>query len=105
MAYRELRPLPQAEADYEQFIGELQSALTDGRRDPNDIVRDTLFELYYGAAHAGAGRASVPQPESLSPTARAVLHNFDPRNVTTEPEYYTDIDARAYAERKPFVWL
>ena len=37
--------------------------------------------------------------------ARAVVHTFDPRNVTTEPEYYTDIDVERYAERKPFIWL
>ena len=37
--------------------------------------------------------------------ARALIHSFDPRNTTTEPEYYTDIDAAAYLERKPFIWL
>jgi acetyltransferase-like isoleucine patch superfamily enzyme len=34
-----------------------------------------------------------------------VIHNFDPRNITTEPEHYTDIDGKAYQERKPFIWL
>lgn len=105
MAYRELRPQPGAEADFDEFLESLQRALTDGKRDPNDVVRDTLFELYYGAGGNGGRTTGAPDPSSLSTTARAVLHSFDPRNITTEPEYYTDIDADAYAERKPFIWL
>jgi len=100
MPYRELRPQPQAEVDYEQFLDELFRVLTDGRRDPNEVVRDTLIQIYFGVGKEGAPDLSV-----LPPSARATLHNFDPRNVTTEPEYYEDIDTSAYAERKPFVWL
>ena len=103
MSYRDLRP--QAEADFDEFLGTLERALTDGKRDPNDVVRDTLYELYYGAGQLGQETRSAPDPSKLSPSARVVLHSFDPRNVTTEPEYYTDIDAAAYAERKPFIWL
>lgn len=103
MFYRDLRP--QAEADFDEFLGTLERDLTDGKRDPNDVVRDTLYELYYGVGRLGQGRASAPDPVNLSPSARAVLHSFDPRNITTEPEYYTDIDAARYSERKPFIWL
>lgn len=100
MSYRELRAQPEAETAYDEFLHELQQALTSGRRDPNDVVRDTLFDVYYGA------RGEQPlDVETLRPSARAVLHSFDPRNITLEPEYYTDIDAKLYAERKPFVWL
>ena len=105
MTYRELRPQPEAEADYEEFLESLSAALTDGRRDPNDVVRDTLFEIYYGAGNLVAGAGTAPDPRNLAPSARAVLHNFDPRNITTEPEYYSDIDTALYAERKPFIWL
>ena len=34
-----------------------------------------------------------------------MVHSLDPRNTTTEPEYYVDIDARRYMERKPIIWL
>ena len=105
MPYRELRPQPEADADFQEFLETLYRALTDGRRDPNDVVRDTLFEIYYGAGRPGDGKTEVPDWTNLSPAARSVLHNFDPRNITTEPEYYTDIDAAAYTERKPFIWL
>jgi acetyltransferase-like isoleucine patch superfamily enzyme len=106
MPYRDLHPQPKAEEDFEEFLGTLREALTDGRRDPNDVVRDTLFEIYYGAGRFGEGVGrDAPNFSNLSPSARAVLHNFDPRNVTTEPEHYEDIDGDAYAERKPFIWL
>jgi acetyltransferase-like isoleucine patch superfamily enzyme len=105
MFYRELRPQPQAEADFDEFLNSLYRDLTDGRRDPNDVVRETLYELYYGAGKFGEGIGREPNLSNLSPAARAVIHNFDPRNITTEPEHYTDIDGKAYQERKPFVWL
>ena len=97
MTYRELSAQALAEQDYDAFLTELQKSLTDGSRDPNDVVRDTLFDIYLGG--------SQPEKQNLSLAARAALHNFDPRNITTEPEYYTDIDPKLYAERKPFIWL
>jgi acetyltransferase-like isoleucine patch superfamily enzyme len=97
MTYRELSAQALAEQDYEAFLIELEQSLTDGRRDPNDVVRDTLFDIYL--------RGAQPEIENLSLGARVAFHNFDPRNITTEPEYYTDIDAKLYAERKPFIWL
>jgi acetyltransferase-like isoleucine patch superfamily enzyme len=98
MVYRHLTAEALAEKDYDSFLSELNNALTDGRRDPNDVVRDTLIDIYYPATNLG-------DFQNLSVTSRAALHNFDPRNITTEPEYYTDIDAKLYAERKPFIWL
>lgn len=105
MSYRKLEARPRAEADFEDFLGTLQRALTDGKRDPNDVVCNTLYDLYYGAADSGERIGGIPDLTNLSPSARAVLHNFDPRNITTEPEYYDDIDADAYSQRKPFIWL
>ena len=95
MTYRDLSAQALAEQDYDSFLTELANALTDGRRDPNDVVRDTLFQIHFGGTN----------PESLPLPARVAFHNFDPRNITTEPEYYSDIDPRLYAQRKPFIWL
>lgn len=97
MTYRELSAQALAEEDYDAFLLELEKSLTDGKRDPNDVVRDTLFDIHFGV--------SLPEREKLSRAARIAIHNFDPRNTTTEPEYYTDIDAKLYAERKPMIWL
>ena len=102
MVYRELEAQPQAESDFSQFLDSLQTALTNGRRDPNEVVRDTLYQIYVGTH---ANQAAAPDIANLSLGARAVVHSFDPRNITTEPEYYSDIDAAAYLQRKPFIWL
>ncbi|HKE60453.1 MAG TPA: acyltransferase [Pyrinomonadaceae bacterium] len=96
MTYRELSAQALAESDYDGFLKELEQSLTDGRRDPSEVVRDTLCEIYFGCS---------AKREGLSFAARATLHSLDPRNITTEPEYYTDIDPKLYAERKPFIWL
>ena len=97
MTYRELSAQALAEEDYDGFLTELTKSLTNGKRDPNEVVRDTLFDIYFGTQR--------PTREDSSLAARAALHNFDPRNITTEPEYYKDIDAKLYAERKPATWL
>ena len=97
MTYRELSAQALAAQDYDGFLTELERSLTDGKRDPNEVVRDTLFEIYYGPAQLDG--------ENLSFAARAAQHSFDPRNIATEPEYYTDIDQKLYAQRKPMIWL
>jgi acetyltransferase-like isoleucine patch superfamily enzyme len=97
MTYRELSAQALAEQDYDAFLTELQKSLTDGRKDPNEVVRDTLFEIFYGAPQADR--------ENLSLAARAAIHTLDPRNIATEPEYYTNIDQKLYAARKPMIWL
>ncbi len=102
MNYRELSAQRLAEIDYNSFLEELFCSLTDGRKDPNDVVRDTLFDIYSGTFGEGSSATTV---ENLSLPARVVFHSLDPRNITTEPEYYSDIDAKLYGERKPFIWL
>jgi acetyltransferase-like isoleucine patch superfamily enzyme len=106
MAYRELSASPEAQSDYDAFLEELETAITEGRRDPNDIVRDTLYQLYFSPlCTRGLGEDLQIQYDHLTTGARALLHSLDPRNITTEPEYYTDIDNKRYLERKPYIWL
>lgn len=97
MTYRQLTAQALAAGDYDSFLTELEKSLTDGTTDPNDVVRDTLFQIYYGATRS--------DPTDLPLAARATYHTFDPRNVTTEPEYYTDINSKLYSQRKPMIWL
>src|SRR6266480_3383977 len=105
MVYRALSAQPQAENDFNLFLDELRTALTDGRRDPNDVVRDTLCQIYFGSLEAFDPAATAASFSSLPPAARTLVHTLDPRNIATEAEYYSDIDAPAYLERKPFIWL
>jgi acetyltransferase-like isoleucine patch superfamily enzyme len=106
MSYRELKAQPHAQLDFEAWFEELKNAVVEGRTDPNDVVRNTLCQIYFGfALSSSEGDCEVKNIDDLPLATRAVVHSFDPRNVTTEPEYYADIDARLYAERKPFIWL
>ena len=89
VSYRGLQPTPQGQQVFEDWLGRLAARLQAGE-DRNRVVSDTLLELY--------GPAAPP----VSPLLAATL---DPRNVTLEPEYYGDIDAARYAERKPLIWL
>jgi acetyltransferase-like isoleucine patch superfamily enzyme len=104
MTYRELTAMPSAQGDFNAFLEDLRATLTAGQKDPNDVVRDTLFQLYFGALSSDVELAK-PTTDRLPPSARVLLHSLDPRNVTTEPEYYTDIDSNRYLERKPFIWM
>ena len=97
MTYRDLSAQALAEHDYDSFLTELEKSLTDGRRDPNDVVTETLTQIFLGTSSINR--------ETLSTPARAAVHSFDPRNITTEPEYYTDINSKLYSQRKPFIWL
>jgi acetyltransferase-like isoleucine patch superfamily enzyme len=97
--YRQLRPSPPAEKTFLSWIERLDHEF--GNRDPEHrsvVVRDTLHELYLGRPF------SEPDP-STPLAAQALVHSFDPRNGTLEPEYYGDVDAAKYAERKPLIWF
>jgi acetyltransferase-like isoleucine patch superfamily enzyme len=94
-----LKPTPAAEHAFLAWIERLDREFA--RRDAEHrsmVVRDTLHELFLGRPYA-APKASD------SPAHQALVHSFDPRNATLEPEYYGDIDAQKYAERKPLIWF
>jgi len=97
--YRILNPTPAAEKNLLAWIEQLDREFMN--RDPehrSNMVRDNLHELYLG-------RPYVP-PDASAPLAeQALVHSFDPRNATLEPEYYGDVDPVKYAERKPLIWF
>jgi acetyltransferase-like isoleucine patch superfamily enzyme len=94
--YRNLRPTPAAEKAFLQWIEQLDAEFANP--DPerrSDVVRDALQQLYHAY-----------EADANAPLARQVLgHSFDPRNATLEPEYYGDVDAAKYAQRKPLIWF
>ncbi len=97
--YRVLNPTPAAEKTFLAWIDRLDQEFVN--RDPNhrsDLVREALHQLYLGRPHA------APDP-STGMAQQALVHSFDPRNATLEPEYYGDVDATKYAERKPLIWF
>lgn len=97
--YRKLTPLPPAEKAFLTWIDRLDREFaTPDPEHRSIVVRDALHELYLGRPYA--------DPDPAAPLATQVLvHSFDPRNATLEPEYYGDVDATKYAERKPLIWF
>ena len=97
--YRVLNPIPAAEKSFLQWIESLDHEFMN--RDPEHrsvVVRDALHQLYLGRPYA--------EPNASAPIAQQVqAYSFDPRNATLEPEYYGDVDATKYAERKPLIWF
>lgn len=98
--YRVLTPQPAAEKAFTEWIEGLDRRFSDSR-DHNvrsENVRDALHELYLGRPYA------EPSPNA-SVAEQALVHSFDPRNATLEPEYYGDVDPAKYNERKPLIWF
>jgi acetyltransferase-like isoleucine patch superfamily enzyme len=97
--YRALKPTPAAEKAFVDWIDQLDREFMNRNADHrSDVVRNTLYELYLGRPYA-APNATAPLAE------QALVHSFDPRNATLEPETYGDADAGKYAERKPLIWF
>jgi acetyltransferase-like isoleucine patch superfamily enzyme len=95
--YRKIGPTPEAEKAFLQWIEHLDSEFSDP--DPqhrSDVVRDALHQLYLGKPYASPDGGLATQ---------AMLHSFDPRNASLEPEYYGDVDSAKYSERKPLIWF
>jgi acetyltransferase-like isoleucine patch superfamily enzyme len=95
--YRNLQPTPEANEVFLKWIERLDSEFMN--RDPehrSNVVRNTLHEIYLGRPY------SRPDGDLAQ---RALVHSFDPRNATLEPEYYGDVDPGKYSERKPLIWF
>ena len=101
--YRELKPTPEAEATFRRWLAQLNEEFNRHQNFERraEIVRDELYQLYLGKMHGG--RAPVTLNSELA--SHVLAENFDPRNITLEPEYYGDIDAEKYAIRKPLIWF
>ena len=97
--YRNLKPQPDAEKLFLGWIDWLDQQFTN--RDPehrSGVVRDALHQLYLGRPYAA--------PDAKDSLAHQTLvHSFDPRNATLEPESYGDVDPARYNERKPLIWF
>ena len=101
LPYRNLMPQEDAEKTFLDWIDALDAQFTlnkdiDFR---SEVVRNALHEIYLGRPY------SRPDPRSSELGVLAMVHGFDPRNATLEPEYYGDVDAPRYAERKPLIWF
>jgi acetyltransferase-like isoleucine patch superfamily enzyme len=97
--YRAINPTPAAERTFLEWIDRLDQEFMD--RNPehrSDVVREALYQLYLGRPYV------APDPAAAL-VDQALVHCFDPRNATLEPESYGDVDVIKYAERKPLIWF
>ena len=98
MAILPLRPLEPAGTELrDAWLAEIGDALARGD-DRWELCRRTLTEIFYPELEDA-------DPGRLPLAARVALTNLDARNVTLEPEYYAEIDAERFAERKPLIWM
>ena len=98
--YRNIMPSADAERAFTDWIAQLDGDFNDADPDKRSItVRNALHQLYLGRPY------EAPDPARHDLATQALIHSFDPRNASLEPEYYGDVDARKYAERKPLIWF
>jgi acetyltransferase-like isoleucine patch superfamily enzyme len=97
--YRPLHPTPEAEKAFLGWIDVLDKEFANRDFDHRcDVVLNALHQLYLERPYA--------DPPASAPFGQQTLvHSFDPRNTTLEPEYYGDVDAAKYTERKPLIWF
>ena len=97
--YRRLEPLPEATAAFDRWVVWLDEQFANkDTTHRSEVVRNVLHQIYLG-------RPYTAPDASTELSATSFIHNFDPRNVTLEPEHYGDVDAERYAERKPLIWF
>jgi acetyltransferase-like isoleucine patch superfamily enzyme len=87
-----------AAAHYDAWLTSLDRALDDPSLDRNAFATEVLTGIWGPSlTHTGDGEV---------PLAGQVLRDqLDPRNVTLEAEYYSDIDRERFAAVKPLLWL
>jgi acetyltransferase-like isoleucine patch superfamily enzyme len=105
MAFLPLRPLAdRAVARLEQeWLDRISHALADADTDRALLCRKTLAELL--APQYATNWEDAVADEKLPVGTRLSLAALDPRNITLEPEYYSDCDDAKFQRVKPLLWL
>lgn len=92
-------PLPAATvAAYDEWLGGLETELSDPACDRYEFCRRVLMELYF-PQYIDVDPLTLPRGTQLA------LLQMDARNVTREPEYYGELDTEKYDRVKPLLWL
>src|SRR5262249_44173942 len=87
---------------YRRFVDELERRIDDPSIDNNDLCRDTLTAIYHGPA---ADYTKMMCDPALPLSIKTSLACLDPRNVTLESEYYTEVNPSRFYRNKPLMWL
>lgn len=113
MPFLPLRQLSQignagiADAWLERIADRLEGAGANGDAGVIDaralLCRETLAELTF--PEYAANYETALADESLPLGTRLALSALDPRNITLEPEFYSDCDDARFQLVKPLLWL
>ncbi len=87
---------------YDTFLSELETRISKKKEKPSVICRDTLIKLYLGEDRS---YEEIINDKKQPLAVKALVSNFDPANVTLEPEYYDNIDIKKFLKIKPYIWL
>lgn len=85
------------------WLEQVESALADPNTDRALLCRTTLAALWY-PEFANNWETATNDP-AVPVATRVALASMDPRNVTLEPEYYSDVDDARFQAVKPLLWL
>jgi acetyltransferase-like isoleucine patch superfamily enzyme len=109
MPFLPLRSLPPAgnanlaTAWLERIADRLAKPAADVIGDRALLCRETLLELSY--PQYAANYETAVADAALPLGTRLALSSLDPRNVTLEPEFYSDCDDARFQPVKPLLWL
>ena len=109
MTFLPLRSLPARgnaalSAAWLERIGDrLSNPGGDIAADRSVLCREILAEILY--PEYAANWETAVTDESLPVGTRLALSELDPRNITLEPEFYSDCDDARFQPVKPLLWL
>lgn len=86
-----------------EWLDGIAATLKDPNADRALVCRDALTALYY-PQFADNWETAV-EDMRLPMATRLALASTDPRNITLEPEYYSDCDDVRFQQVKPLLWL
>ncbi len=95
---RDAQPTAAAGEHYDAWLGKIETKLARSDLDRDEFCFEVLREIYF-PQFDGQALEALPDPVRL-----AMLH-LDPRNITLEPEYYSEIDRAKFRRVKPLLWL
>jgi acetyltransferase-like isoleucine patch superfamily enzyme len=105
MAFLPLRKIsePQVSGTGRDWLEQLTAELAAPDCDRASLCRRALTELTF-PQYAANWDTAINDP-ALPFATRLALASTDPRNVTLEPEYYSECDDRKFQTVKPLLWL
>src|SRR4051794_9729573 len=105
MPFLPLRKIPDCptRAVATDWLNALDASLDNPAADRALICRETLTALFH--PEFAANWETAVEDTSLSLPTRLSLSAMDPRNISLEPEYYSDCDDARFQRVKPLLWL